>query len=270
MLSAHGSCKAGTRMLAIPLILLVTTLQNPAAAETAFTVNGTPVDRAVVDLYIESRTQAPASAASAEDRQALIRELTDIYLLSTGESATAAESNPRIAAQIELQRRSLIAQTVAMEFLQGVTVTEEEIQEEYMTQALLAPPQQFKTRHILVESQGKAIDLIAQLDDGAEFAQLAIDHSDGPSGPGGGELDWFSPHEMVEPFSDAVAALEDGAYTKEPVQTEFGWHVILREESRDVEPPTLEGSRDKIRQELQQRRFQVHLEELRTAQDQDN
>ena len=81
---------------------------------------------------------------------------------------------------------------------------------------------QFKGRHILVPTQAKAVDLIAQLDTGSDFATLAMDNSTGPSAQDGGALPWFSPNQMVKPFSDAVAALENGKYTSEPVQTEFG------------------------------------------------
>ncbi len=122
---------------------------------------------------------------------------------------------------------------------------------------------QFKARHILVPTQSEAIDLIARLDTGSDFATLAMDSSTGPSAKDGGALPWFSPSQMVKPFSDAVATLEDGKYTSEPVQTEFGWHVILREESRASEPPPLESIRENIEQNVAQKKFQAHLDVLR-------
>jgi len=124
---------------------------------------------------------------------------------------------------------------------------------------------QFKARHILVASQGEAVDLIKELDDGADFEELAKGKSTGPSGPTGGDLGWFSPDQMVAPFSSAVAALDDGGYTSEPVQTQFGWHVILREESRDSEPPTLESVREVITQQVQQKKLQTYIASLREA-----
>ena len=129
----------------------------------------------------------------------------------------------------------------------------------------MAPQLQFKARHILVASQGEAIDLITELDGGADFEELARDKSTGPSGPTGGDLGWFSPNQMVPPFSNAVAALEDGKYTSEPLQTQFGWHVILREESRDAEPPTLESVREVITQQVQQKKLQAYIASLRVA-----
>ena len=85
-----------------------------------------------------------------------------------------------------------------------------------------------------MQTQAEAQDLIAQLKEGADFQALAKEHSTGPSGPNGGDLGWFAPEQMVKPFADAVIALEDGAFSPDPVQTQFGWHVILREESRDA------------------------------------
>ena len=130
----------------------------------------------------------------------------------------------------------------------------------------MSPTEQFKARHILVETQAAATDLIAQLDDGADFAELAQANSTGPTGPNGGDLGWFSPDQMVKEFSDAVAAMSDGAHTSEPVQTQFGWHVILREESRANQPPTLDSVRDVLKQGVEQTKLQEYLEQLRADQ----
>jgi peptidyl-prolyl cis-trans isomerase C len=168
-------------------------------------------------------------------------------------------------AQLELQKRAAIAQAVAQDFLAKNQATEEEILAQYESQVKLAPPLQFKARHILVDTQAAAVDLIAQLEDGSDFEELAKTHSTGPSGSSGGDLGWFSPEQMVKPFSDAVQALEDGAYTSEPVQTQFGWHVILREDSRTNEPPTLESVRQVIKQSIEQTKLQQYIEELRSS-----
>ncbi len=234
-----------------------------AIAETEMTVNGVDVDSAVVDIYVETRTQRPAAQASPTERQQALDELRDIYLLTTQSRAQELMDTPRVKAQLELQRRGLLAQVAANDFLQRNQATDEDIQAEYVSQIEMAPEQQYKARHILVESQGTANDLIRKLDEGANFEELAKAESTGPSGPNGGDLGWFSSNQMVKPFSDAVAGLKDGTYTKAPVQTQFGWHVILREDSRDAEPPTLESVRDVIKQRVEQRKLQQYLEQLR-------
>lgn len=245
--------------------LLFVCIGKLATAETVATVNGVSIDSAVLDFYVQSRTNRPAAQVSPQELEALRSELTDIFLLSTQESAAAYEKDPQIQAQLELQRRGILAQAVAADFYSTATVTDAEIEAEYQNQAKLAPAQQFKARHILVESQGEAIEIIALLDDGGDFVELARVRSTGPSGPNGGDLGWFSPDQMVKPFADAVASLDDGAYTKQPVQTQYGWHVILREESRATEAPTLESSREGISQYLQNQKFQAYLQSLRDA-----
>ena len=239
---------------------------TPLKAETIATINGVDIDSALVDFYLESRTQRPAAQASADERDAVIRELTDIYLLTTQPVAEELAKGARIKAQIELQERAIIAQAVAQDFISKHQASEEEILAEYEQQIALAPPLQFKARHILVETQAAATDLVAQLQDGADFIELAKANSTGPSGPNGGDLGWFSPEQMVAPFSAAVAALEDGEFTTEPVQTQFGWHVILREESRSNEPPTLESVRPVIKQNIEQTKLRDFIEQLRSDQ----
>ena len=95
------------------------------------------------------------------------------------------------------------------------------------------------------------------------FAELAKEKSTGPSGPSGGDLGWFPPDRMVTEFSQAVQNLKDGEYSKDPVQTQFGWHVILREESRDAVPPPFESVRDAIKQQVEARKLQAYIDSLR-------
>lgn len=259
----------GTTRLAgvLPIIAASMTLAiavTPANAEPVKTVNGVGIEQAVLDLYIQSRANVTPDQVPAQQREALLQELTDIYLLTTQEAADEFRKDPQIAAQIELQSRGVIAQAVAGQFFANAEISEEEIAAEYAQQTSLAPPLQFKARHILLETQGAAADVIAELNDGADFSAVAMEKSTGPSGPNGGDLGWFSPDQMVPPFSAAVAELEDGSYTTAPVQTDFGWHVILREDSRETEAPPLDSVREQIVQKLQQDKFSVYLESLRS------
>ena len=254
----HYAASARAGLIAATALISVT-MYSTADAETAFTINGIDVDSSVVDIYIESRLQKPALQATAEEREILMEELTDIYLLTTQARTKELANETRVKAQLELQKRGTLAQVAATDFLTQNQATEEEILAEYTQQIELAPPLQFKARHILVETQTAANDLIKELDGGADFAELAKSNSTGPSGPNGGDLGWFSPNQMVAPFSDAVAAMDDGDYTKAPVQTQFGWHVIMREDSRAAEAPTLDGVRDVIKQQIEQRKLQDYL-----------
>lgn len=253
----------GLKRLSIAGGIILMSFQLPAQAETITTVNGLPIDSTVFDFYAVSRTQRSADQLSPDERDTLLTELKDVYILASQSAADAVRNDPQIQAQLELQKTSLIAQTVATQFISGITISDEEIQAEYDEQTALAPGQQYKARHILVETQGEATAIIEELNGGADFETLARERSTGPSGPNGGDLGWFSPDQMVAPFSAAVQAMEDGAYSSEPVQTDFGWHVILREESRASVPPPLDSVRETVRQAIQQRRFQAYLEEIR-------
>jgi peptidyl-prolyl cis-trans isomerase C len=247
----------------IAVVALAASGFSTAAAETVVTVNGVDIDSTVFDSYLESRFQKPAAQASAEERATVERELTDIYLLTTQPKAEEFAEDPQIKAQLELQYRGTIAQAVARDFVESNPATDAEILAEYETQLEQSSDKQYKARHILVETQSEAQDLIDQLNEGADFQALAKEHSTGPSGPNGGDLGWFAPDQMVKPFADSVVALEDGAYSKAPVQTQFGWHVILREDSRENEPPTLESVRDAIKQRVEQEKFQDYMQGLR-------
>ena len=242
-------------------VAIALAMTSVATAETVATVNGVGIDSSVVDLYLETRTQKSATEATPAERDTILQELTDIYLLTTQPTAKALENDPTVKAQIELQGRGVLAQAVATDFFSKNPATEDEILAEYQNQITMSPTLQYKARHILVETQGEASDLIKQLDEGADFVELAKEHS---TGPNGGDLGWFSPEHMVKPFSDAVSALENGAHTSEPVQTQFGWHIILREEIRDNQPPTLESVHDVIKQRVEQTKFQSYIETLRS------
>jgi peptidyl-prolyl cis-trans isomerase C len=252
-------------ILAITAIAVIAFVSTKSVADSVATVNGVEIDQSTFDFYLQNRVQTPLAQVTAEERETVLQELKDIYILSTQPRASELAEDPIVKAQIELQYRAAMAQAVATDWLENNPASDEEIQAAYNAQILLAPELQFKARHILVETQAAAIDLIAQLDAGANFEELARADSTGPSGPAGGDLGWFSPNQMVTPFSDAVAALEDGAYTKSPVQTEFGWHVILREDSRASEPPPLDSVKDTLKQHVEQEKFQRYLDELRAA-----
>ena len=256
------SRRTGTT-LAATVALALTFATAPVFAQTVATVNGIEISTIMFEQYLQTRIQKPVAEATAEERENVLIEMKDIYLLTTLPRADELAEDETIKAQVELQYRAILAQAVVGDWLESNPATEEEIQEAYDSQTLLAPDLQFKARHILVETQGTAIELITQLDAGADFAELATEHSTGPSSTSGGDLGWFSPNQMVAPFSDAVARLQNGTYTKTPVQTDFGWHVILREESRNNEPPPLDSVRDVVKQNVEQQKFQTFLEDLR-------
>ena len=259
-LSTAGNCRLVSLALLAGLIGMTAANAQDEAATSAVNIND-----ALIDVYIETRTQQPASRIMPENREILTSELVDLYLLSVQPQAEVLSQDPRIQAQLELQERGILANLVANDFLQRNQASEQEILDEYAKQIQLAPPLDFKARHILVETQALANELIGRLETGEDFQALAREFSSDSSAQQGGDLGWFSPDRMVKPFSDAVVALEDGTFTREPVQSQFGWHVILREDSRDAEPPTLDSVKDVIKQRIEQQKLRDYVVSLREA-----
>ena len=158
----------------------------------------------------------------------------------------------------------LIAQALANKFFSSINISEEDILNNYNNMLQNNPQNEYKASHILVESQSEAISIIEKLNSGEQFSELAKEYSIGPSASNGGSLgNFFSPNQMVKPFSDAVQLLANNEYSKAPVQTEFGWHVILREDSRETTPPTLESVKPEIEQQIRQTKFQEYINLLR-------
>lgn len=259
------STRVGTSRATYLATLAATIGLTVTSATWAQSDTSVSIDPNVFNMYLESRIQRPAEQASPEEVAAIRNELTDIYLLSEVPRANELKQSPRVQAQLELQSRGMLAQAVAGDFLAQNQATDAEMQALYAEQLELAPPQEFKARHILVETQGAAVALITELEDGADFAELAKANSTGPSAPSGGLLDWFTEDRMVPEFSAAVKALGDTEYTKTPVQTQFGWHVILREDSRESPPPPFESVSDVLKQEVEQKKLRDYVSGLRNS-----
>lgn len=248
--STGAKLSAATSAIAAIFLSLSTLAQDP--------------DPDVFELFLESRIQKPASQATVQERKKVMSELTDIYLVTNQARAIELSKNPRTRAEIEFQRRIIIFSAFARDFLANNPASDQEILDAYQEHIGLTSPKEFKARHILVESQGEAVALVEQLRDGADFIELAKEKSTDQSGPAGGDLGWFTAQAMVKPFSEAVASLEDGEFTTTPVQTPYGWHIILREDSRDSAPLPLESIRDVIKQNIEKEKLRKYVSDLRS------
>jgi peptidyl-prolyl cis-trans isomerase C len=160
-------------------------------------------------------------------------------------------------------RLQVLAEAASDKFMKAHPSTEEEIKAEYDTQ-VASMPKEYRARHILVESKETAESLIRELQAGGDFAKLAERESkDESSAAKGGELDWFRLDHMVKPFSDAVLTLQKGQTTQQPVQSEFGWHVIQLEDVRAPAAPAFDEVKDRVDMIVQRKKLQAHLDELR-------
>ena len=230
-------------------------------AETVVAVvNGTEITMGHVILL---RTQLPEQYLTAPDDilfEGILEQLIDQTLLGD----TVGEDTLELRMTLENESRALKA-AIAIDGVIGQAFSDEAIAAAYdEAYGNLPAEPEFKASHILVETEEEAEALIAALNDGADFAELAKEKSTGPSGPNGGDLGWFGLGMMVPPFEEAVLGMEVGQISAS-VQTQFGWHVLILNDKRDVPPPALETVIGEITQTLQQVALDVKVNDLRTG-----
>ena len=147
----------------------------------------------------------------------------------------------------------------------GSQVTEEALQKIYSeTKSEMASGDQIKARHILLDSEEKAMEIIKELQAGGEFAKLASEYSTGPSAASGGDLGWFGEGQMVPEFSKAAFALNPGDIVTRPVKTQFGWHIILVEDRKVSAPPSFDEAKEQLASTMSQKLLKELIETLRT------
>jgi len=224
-------------------------------------VNGTYISKKTLET-LEKEIEQRSHGQKFPKKQ-LLEELIQRELLVQDAKQKKLAQSPEVAERINMATRSLLSQAVVKDYIKSNPVSDEEIKAEYDKEVAKSSGNEYKARHILVKTEGEAKKLIVELIAGADFQALAKKHSTGPSGPQGGDLGWFVDGQMVEVFSKAVIAMENGAFTKEPVKSQFGWHVILREDSRKQTPPPFDSIKEQLRPALQQKKIQAMLEGLR-------
>lgn len=231
------------------------------AADAVAIVNGQPISRSEFELYLQSVARQ-AGEIPEERKPDLLDQFITMKLAADAAEKAGVGKNPAVIDQIELATMNVLVDAGLQKYLEENPVRDEELKPEYDAQ-VAAMPREYHARHILVEDQATAQGIIKDLQKGADFAKLAQQKSTDPSAQAGGDLDWFTLDAMVKPFADAVAQLEPGKITDEPVQTQFGWHVIKLEDSRVNTPPPFDDVKPQVRQLVQRKRIQTYLDELR-------
>jgi len=233
----------------------------PVAAQDADTVVATVGDTEItLGHMIVARQTLPRQYQQLPD-EVLFDGLLDQLIQQNALAQSVDDPTRATELTIDNQRTGLLAGE-AIGRVGQAAVTDEAIQAAYEERYAEAEPStEYNASHILVETEEEAQALIGQLGDGGDFAELAREHSTGPSGPEGGALGWFGPGMMVPEFEEAVTSLEPGEVS-EPVQTQFGWHVVKLNETRMAEAPPLEDVRGEIAQQLREDAVQSHIEEV--------
>lgn len=215
---------------------------------------------AEVDL-LQQFAETPAE----QRRAAILNALIDIKLLAKSAEEEGLSEDANFKARMAFTRsRTLHNELFQKKVLEQIT--DEELTTRYEAEIKGFPVEkEISARHILVETEEAAKAVIVELEGGADFAELAKTKSTGPSGPNGGDLGYFGKGRMVPEFEAAVFALETGAYTKEPVKSQFGWHVIKKDGERDTQPPTFDQVKDQVRQVVAREKYFQLTQDARKA-----
>lgn len=228
--------------------------QEADASTVVASVEGTNI---TIGHMIMLRDSLPEQYKTIPDDvmfQAVLEQLIEHTILSQREMVVP----PAVGLRMENEERTLLA-SVAMAEIADAAISDETLQAAYEAKFANAEPEtEFNASHILVEKEEEAQAIIAEIEGGADFADLAREKSTGPSGPSGGELGWFGLGMMVEPFEAAVVTMKPGSISG-PVQTQFGWHVIRLNESRIKSAPPLAEVRDDLESEIRQQAIEKDI-----------
>lgn len=259
------NCQSLAATLAALVISLPALAADKATDKVLATVDGHKITQSMLDTYAMQRGAPSPADVNPEQKERLVTELINREILFQKALAEKKDKDAQAQQELDSARRNILASFIIRGLTEGKNaVTDEVVKEEYNKYVATLSNKEYQARHILLTSEADAKAVIAELDKGGDFKKLAEDKTtDTSSKTSGGDLGWFRPEQMVKPFSDALAKLEKGQYTKAPVQTDFGWHVIKLDDTRPVDPPPFTAIKDQLAQKVRADRVTNYLEEMR-------
>ncbi len=227
------------------------------------TVNGENITEADIAFLYSSLPQQYRQAPLAMIKEQLLQQLISMEVISQAAAKENLSDNPEYKDRLDAVQTQLMQEFYIKAKIDEL-VTDELLKEEYdKIVAGFTPEEQLHARHILLKTEEEANDVIKLLDEGGDFAELAKEYSTGPSGPNGGDLGFFAKGSMVPEFADAAFNLKNGEYTKAPVESQFGFHVIKAEDRRNTEPPTFEEKKPELQSKVSNSVIDKLIEELK-------
>jgi peptidyl-prolyl cis-trans isomerase C len=236
---------------------------SPAAPSAAPAAGKALYPQSQFDFMLKERL-AQGAPDTPELRNAIREELNTRELLAREAKKSGLDKNPDIKQQMDLAGQTVLVRAYVTDWVRKNPVPDAELKKEYDAIRAQMGDKEYKVKHILVEKEDEAKDVIAQLQKGGKFDELAKARSKDPgSKDRGGDLDWNAPGGFVKPFSDAMVATPKGKFTPTPVQTQFGYHVILVEDVRDAKVPSFEEVKPQLQQRVQASHLDKYFKELR-------
>ena len=226
------------------------------------TVNGKPIPKSRVDSIV--RQQAGRGVQDNEQlRRAVLEQLVNFELVVQDAERKGLTRNNELQTQLEIARQQVIFNAYIEDYFKSHPIKDDALRAEYTKVRSQRGDKEFKARHILVEKESEAKEILEKLGKGEKFEDLAKVSRDPGSKDKGGELDWASPGTFVKPFADALAKLEKGKTSDTPVQSQFGYHVIRLDDVRSAPFPSFEQAKAQIQQYIQEQELQKVFSDLR-------
>ncbi len=228
------------------------------------TVNGQDIAESQLKI-VAIQNKIDYEKINQPQKKQLTKALVSRQLLLEEAAKDKFDQTPEIAATLKALTDSYIASTYLITIAQEIKVDEKNIKAYYEKNIIAKTPEEYKARHILVKTEDEAKALIQDIQGGADFAKLAKEKStDVGSGSKGGDLGWFSEQDMVAPLYTMVTSLKKGELGKTAVQSQFGWHVIILDDTRSVKPPEYKTVKDEIKKVLIKEALNQYIEDLKS------
>jgi peptidyl-prolyl cis-trans isomerase C len=237
---------------------------NATTNQTYLTVNGKIIPKARADLLASMLPPSKTPGDAEAMRKTLGDELVRRELAAQEASKRGIDTRPEVRAQIDMAIQGVLVNAYLADYLREHPVTDELVRREYESIRSALGTKEYKARHIVLGSAADAQAVIDKLGRGTKFSDLAAQSQDRLTKDRGGDLGWINAATYMRPFSEALTKLQKGAYTSKPVQTDFGWHVILLDDVRDLKVPTMAEVKPQLLPRLQQQIIERHFSELRT------
>jgi peptidyl-prolyl cis-trans isomerase C len=231
------------------------------SANSVATVNGTSISRATYDIYLNNITKAnKINEPTAEQKSQVLDSLVTMQLLAAAGQKDGVQNDPEVKAQMALLNLRVMSDGESVKYIKDHQPTDAEVKVKYDEVVASGKATEYHARHILVASEDKAKQLIKKINGGAKFEDVAKAESTDSSKANGGDLGWFNPNGMVPEFADATRKLKKGEMTADPVKSQFGWHIIKVEDTRE---PTLDQLKAQIGNSMAQQKLVAYIEDIK-------
>jgi peptidyl-prolyl cis-trans isomerase C len=248
-------------LLALALVAVPAFAAKDDAASIA-KVNGKAIPKARADALVAAQV-AQGQPDSADLRKAVREELVRREVLMQEAQKKGLDKKAEVQNQLDLARQGVLIGAYLNDYVRSHPAGEDAIKKEYEAIRKALGDKEYKARHVLVETEAEAKAIVDKLGKGEKFEDLAKQSKDPGSKDRGGDLGWASPGNYVKPFAEAMAKLEKGKHTTTPVKSDFGWHVILLEDTRELKAPAYDEVKPQLAQRLQQQMVDKHINDLR-------